>query len=182
MPKAFSPPRCGHCTGVFIGTRVAACPLSKMFMPSSTRFIPEYSHEGRLQAVITVKAFTDTACNTLILAGPITMGRIPRGPPEVVTTWEIRRLRQSLRLATRPRRGQRRSPSGRCLRLVRARSVDVTICAVGKQSHTRAKGSVFAFAPTFALRGTSSTKSAGAEDATRWWRRYPRLKWSHMGF
>jgi hypothetical protein len=28
----------------------------------------------------------------------------------------------------------------------------------------RAKGGVFAFAPTFALRGTSSTKSPGAED------------------
>jgi hypothetical protein len=28
----------------------------------------------------------------------------------------------------------------------------------------RTKGGVFAFAPTFALRGASSTKSAGAED------------------
>jgi hypothetical protein len=32
-----------------------------------------------------------------------------------------------------------------------------------------AKGSVFAFAPTFALRGTSSTKSSSAEDVARWW-------------
>jgi hypothetical protein len=31
----------GHCTGVFIGTRVTICPLSKTFMPSSTRSIPK---------------------------------------------------------------------------------------------------------------------------------------------
>jgi hypothetical protein len=41
----------------------------------------------------------------------------------------------------------------------------------------RAKGSVFAFALTFALRGTSSTKSSGAEGIARWWRRCPRSKW-----
>jgi hypothetical protein len=29
------------------------------------------------------------------------------------------------------------------------------------------KGSVFAFAPTFALQGTSSTESSGAEDVAR---------------
>jgi hypothetical protein len=37
--------------------------------------------------------------------------------------------------------------------------------------------SVFAFAPTFALRGTSSTESSGAEGVARWWRRCPRSKW-----
>jgi hypothetical protein len=30
----------GHCMGVFIGTRVTTRPLSKTFMPSSTRSIP----------------------------------------------------------------------------------------------------------------------------------------------
>jgi hypothetical protein len=45
-----------------------------------------------------------------------------------------------------------------------------------------AKGSVFAFAPTFALRGTSSTKSSGAEDVARCWRRCPRSKWFSGGF
>jgi hypothetical protein len=30
----------GHCTGVFIGTRATTRPLSKTFMPSSTRSIP----------------------------------------------------------------------------------------------------------------------------------------------
>jgi hypothetical protein len=33
-------PLWGHCTTVFIGTRVTTRPLSKTFMPSSTRFIP----------------------------------------------------------------------------------------------------------------------------------------------
>jgi hypothetical protein len=46
----------------------------------------------------------------------------------------------------------------------------------------RAKGIVFAFAPTFDLRGTSSTKSSGAEDVARWWRRCPRSKWFYGGF
>jgi hypothetical protein len=44
------------------------------------------------------------------------------------------------------------------------------------------EGGVFAFAPTFALRGTSSTKSSGAEDVARWWRRCPRSKWFRGGF
>jgi hypothetical protein len=44
-----------------------------------------------------------------------------------------------------------------------------------------AKGSD-AFAPTFALQGTSSTKSSGAEDVARWWRRCPRSKWFREGF
>jgi hypothetical protein len=73
------------------------------------------------------KAITDTGPNALILAGPISMGRIPHGPPMAVTTWETCTLRQSLRLATRPRRGPHRSPSGRRLRHVPTRSVDVTI-------------------------------------------------------
>jgi hypothetical protein len=48
---------------------------------------------------------------------------------------------------------------------------------VTKAWSPRAKGSVFPFAPTFALRGTSSTELSGAEDIARWWRRYPRSKW-----
>jgi hypothetical protein len=147
MPKALSHHCCGHCTGVFIGTRAAACPLTKTFMPSSTRFIPRIFPRGEVTGSHYGKAITDTAPNALILAGPITMGRIPHGPPVAVTTWETCRLRQNLRLATCPRRGPRRSPSGQRLRHIRSRSVDVTICAMSRRSH-RAKGSVFAFAPT----------------------------------
>jgi hypothetical protein len=34
--------------GVFIGTRVATRPLSKTFMPSSTRFIPRIFPRGEV--------------------------------------------------------------------------------------------------------------------------------------
>jgi hypothetical protein len=46
----------------------------------------------------------------------------------------------------------------------------------------RAEGSVYAFAPTFALRGTSWTKSSGVEGVARWWRRCPRSNWFRGGF
>jgi hypothetical protein len=121
MPKAFSFFCCGHCTGVFIGTRATACPLTKMFMPSSIWFIPIIFPRGEVTDSHYDKAITETALNALILVGPITMGRIPHGPLVVVTMWETCRLRQSLRLATCPRRGPHRSPSGRRLRHVRTR-------------------------------------------------------------
>jgi hypothetical protein len=58
------------------------------------------------------------------------------------------------------------------------------LASIGAASGQRpvAKGSVFAFAPTFALRGTSSTESSGAKDVARWWRHCPRSKWFHGGF
>jgi hypothetical protein len=40
----------------------------------------------------------------------------------------------------------------------------------------RAKGGVFAFAPTFALRGANSTKSAGAEDQREMVKTLPSLE------
>jgi hypothetical protein len=60
---------------------VTTRPLSKMFMPSSARFIPRIFPRGGLQTVITVKAITNAARNTLIRAGPIIVGRMSRGPP-----------------------------------------------------------------------------------------------------
>jgi hypothetical protein len=91
--------------------------LPKMFRPSSTWFIPRIFPWGRLQIVITVNLITDTALITLVLAGPITMGRITYGPPPVVRERVVRRRRQGLRLATRDRRGSRRPPSDRRPRL-----------------------------------------------------------------
>jgi hypothetical protein len=58
----------------------------------------------------------------------------------------------------------------------------VSVRAAAKQRRLRSKGGVSAFAPTFALRGTSSTKSPGAEDVARWRRRCPRSKWFRGGF
>jgi hypothetical protein len=47
--------------------------------------------------------------------------------------------------------------------------VDVVFVSAAGRRRYRAKGSVFAFAPTFALRGASSTKSSSAKDVARWW-------------
>jgi hypothetical protein len=46
----------------------------------------------------------------------------------------------------------------------------------------RAKGGVFTFAPTFALRGTSSTKSVGAEDHRKKVKTLPSLEVVLRGF
>jgi hypothetical protein len=93
----------------------------------------------------------------LVLMEPITMGQIPHGPLLAVTAREARRLRQGPRLATREQRGPHRSPSGRCLWLVLTCSVNVAfVRAMRRRSH-RAKGSMFAFAPTLLHSGQSLT-------------------------
>jgi hypothetical protein len=45
----------GHCTGVFIGTRVSNVPRQGRLCPQVPVLSPEYSHKGRLQTVITEK-------------------------------------------------------------------------------------------------------------------------------
>jgi hypothetical protein len=137
----------GHYTRVFIGTRVAVCLCQRRLHPRVPGLSVEYSLEGTLQIAIKINLITDTALIVLVLAGPITMGRIPHEPLLAVMTQEARRLRQVLRLATRDRMDPHRSLSGRCLRLVLTCSVNVAfICAMRRRSR-RAKGSVFAFAP-----------------------------------
>jgi hypothetical protein len=44
------------------------------------------------------------------------------------------------------------------------RADHLTFVGVARRRRLHAKGSVFAFAPTFAIRGTSSAESSGAED------------------
>jgi hypothetical protein len=136
--------------------------------PQSPRLSLEYSHKAGLQTVITGRPLQIRPVTCDGRAGPVTMGRITCGPPcwtrsqdettssQVFVRWRMRR-RVSLLVVLSPlvQRGRRRP---------------------------RAKGGVFAFAPTFALRGTSSTKSSGAEDVARWRRRCPRSKWFHGGF
>jgi hypothetical protein len=80
----------GHCTGVFIGTRVPTVPWQGRLCPRVPGLSSEYSHKGRLQTVITEKAITDVAHNTLIRAGPVTVGRILHGPPDATRTWDWR--------------------------------------------------------------------------------------------
>jgi hypothetical protein len=136
--------------------------------PQTPRLSPEYSHKEGLQTVITGRPLQIRPVTRNGHAGPVTMGRITRGPPfwtrsqdettssQVFVRWRMRR-RVSLSVVLSP-----------LVQRVRRRP--------------RAKGGVFAFAPTFALRGTSSTKSSGAEDVARWRRRCPRSKWFHGGF
>jgi hypothetical protein len=68
------PPVPRHSIGVFIGTRGAACPCQRYLDPRVPGLSPEYSHEGRLQTVITVNFIIDTALITHVHAGPNSYG------------------------------------------------------------------------------------------------------------
>jgi hypothetical protein len=63
-------------------------PCQRRLCPRVPGLSPEYSHKRMLQTVITEKAITDVARNTLIRVGPVTVGRIPPGPPSAVRTWD----------------------------------------------------------------------------------------------
>jgi hypothetical protein len=136
--------------------------------PQAPRLSPAYSHKAGLQTVITGRPLQIRPVMRSGHAGPVTMGRITRGPP----CWT---------------RSQGETTSSQVFvrrRVGRRVSLPVVLSPLvqrGRRRH-RAKGGVFTFAPTFALRGTSSTKSSGAEDIARWWRRCPRSKWFSGGF
>jgi hypothetical protein len=135
--------------------------------PQLPRLSPEYSHKAGLQTVITRMSLQIRPVTHGGHAGPVTMGRITRGP----LSW------------TRLRCGMPFVASLRLVRYMRRVSLPVlSLLAQLLQRRLRAKGGAIAFAPTFALRGTSSTKSPGAEDVARWRRRCPRSKWFRGGF
>jgi hypothetical protein len=75
-----------YCTRVFIGTRVPIVLRQGRLCPREPRVSSEYSPKGRLQTVITERAITDEARNTLIPMGPVTVGRIPHGLPDTMRT------------------------------------------------------------------------------------------------
>jgi hypothetical protein len=111
--------------------------------PQTPRLSPEYSHKAGLHTVIIGRPLQIRHVTRNGHAGPVTMGRITRGPPfwtrsqDETTSSQVfvrRRMRQrvSMPIVLSP-----------LVQRVRRRP--------------RAKGGVFAFAPTFALRGTSST-------------------------
>jgi hypothetical protein len=131
--------------------------------PQTPRLSPEYSHKAWLQTVITGMPLQLRPVTRSGHAGPVTMGRITRGPP----CW------------TRPHGGMTSSQVFVRCRMGRRVSLPVVLSPLDQRlrRRSRAKGGVFAFAPTFALRGTSSTKSSGAEDVARWRRRCPLSKW-----
>jgi hypothetical protein len=136
--------------------------------PQAPKLSPEYSHKAGLQTVITGRPLQIRLVTRSDHAGPVTMGQITRGlpcwtrPQDATTSSQVfvrRRVGRRVKLpVVLPPLVQR----GRC--------------------RPRAKGGFFAFAPTFALRGTSSTKSSGAEDVAKWRRRCPRSKWFRGGF
>jgi hypothetical protein len=135
--------------------------------PRIPRLSPEYSHKAGLQTVITGMPLQIRPVTRSGHAGPVTMGRITRGP----LSW------------TRPHGGMTTSQAFVWRRIKRRVSLPVLSPSDHRlQRRPRAEGGVFAFAPTFALRGTSSTKSPGAEDVARWRRRCPRSKWFRRGF
>jgi hypothetical protein len=135
--------------------------------PQLPRLSPEYSHKVGLQTVITGMSLQIRPVTHGGHAGLVTMGWITRGP----LSW------------TRLRCGMPFVASLRLVRYMRRVSLPVlSLLAQLLQRRLRAKGGAFAFAPTFALRGTSSTKSPGAEDVARWRRRCPRSKWFRGGF
>jgi hypothetical protein len=136
--------------------------------PQTPRLSPEYSHKVGLQTVITGRPLQIRPVTRNGHAGPVTMGWITRGPP----FW-IRSQDETISSQVFVRRRMRRRVS---LPVVLSPLVQRV------RRRPRAKGGVFAFAPTFALRGTSSTKSPGAEDVARWRRRCPRSKWFCEGF
>jgi hypothetical protein len=136
--------------------------------PQTPRSSPEYSHKAGLQTVITEK--------------PVQIGPVIHTATQGLLQWAEFHMGLCGR---RPRgMGRLRCRPSSCSMLDEGCKLPVALPLLvqrGWRRH-RAKGSVFAFAPTFALRGTSSTKSSGAEDVARWWTRCPRSKWFRGGF
>ena len=171
-----------HSTGVFIGTRGVACPCQRHLDPRVPGLSLEYSHEGGLQPVITVYFIIDTAQPTCAHAGPSFVGRTIHGPLPVLRKREV--LWSSV------------GPSSRLARAKGAEQASVwsapLVCPAGpadgvfvraeRGRSRRAKGGMFTFAPTFALRGTSSTKSAGADGHREMVKTLPSLEVVPWGF
>jgi hypothetical protein len=102
--------------------------------PQAPRLPPEYSHKAGLQTVIIGRPLQIRPVMRSGHAGPVTMGRITRGPP----CW------------TRPRDGTTTSQAFVRRHVGRRVSLPVVLFPLvqrGRRRH-RAKGCVFAFAPT----------------------------------
>jgi hypothetical protein len=101
--------------------------------PQPPKLSPEYSHKAGLQTVITGMPLQIRPVTRGGHAGPVTMGRIPRGP----LSW------------TRPHGGMTPSQAFVWCRMKRRVSLPVLSSSDRRlQRGHRAKGGVFAFAPT----------------------------------
>jgi hypothetical protein len=136
--------------------------------PQAPRSSPEYSHKAGLQTVITEK--------------PLHIGPVIHSAARGQLQWA--EFHVGLRVGRGRETGRPRRRPSFCSVLDEGWKLPVALPPLVRRDwqRQRAKGSVFAFAPTFALRGTSLTKSSGAEDVARWWRRCPRSKWFRGGF
>jgi hypothetical protein len=111
--------------------------------PQPPRLSPEYSHKAGLQTVITGMPLQIRPVTRGGHAGPVTMGRITRGP----LSW------------TRPHGGMTTSQAFAWCRIRRRVSLPVLSPSDQRlQRRPRAKGGVFAFAPT---RGFDRDESEG---------------------
>jgi hypothetical protein len=136
--------------------------------PQVPRSSPEYSHKEGLHTVITEK--------------PLQIGPVMRSAARGLLQWAEFHVGLRVGRGCETERPRRRPLSCRVVDEGWNPLVILPPLVQRDWQRHRAKGSVFAFAPTFALRGTSSTKSSGAEDVARWWRRCPRSKWFRGGF
>jgi hypothetical protein len=116
--------------------------------PQTPRLSPEYSHKAGLQTVITEAPLQIRPVTRSGHAGPVTMGRITRGPP----CWMS------------PHGGMTSSQVFVRFRMERRVSLPVVLSLLDQRPRRRprAKGGVFAFAPTSTLRPTRRrTKTYG---------------------
>jgi hypothetical protein len=102
--------------------------------PQAPRLSPEYSHKAGLQTVITGRPLQIRPVMRSGHAGPVTMGRITRGPPCWTRSQDET---TSSQVFVRRRVGRR----------VSLPVVLPPLVQRGRRRH-RAKGGVFAFAPT----------------------------------
>jgi hypothetical protein len=139
-------------------------PLSKTFRPSSTWFIPKIFPRGEVTDSHYGKLYYRHGPNHICprgaqLYGPNRTwaslgGEGACGPVDFGKAFVLSRVSKGGQTGLRPV-----SALGLFWRVV-----DSAFACARRGRSRRAMGGVFAFAPTFALRGTSSTKSAGAED------------------
>jgi hypothetical protein len=165
-----------HSKEVFIGTRGAVCPWQRHLDPRVPGLSPKFSHEGRLQPVITVYFITDTAQPTHAHAGPSFLGRTVHGPLPVPRKWEVLWSSTGPSSCLTGAKGAEQASVWSAPLVCPAGPVDTVFVRAARGRSRRAKGGVFAFTPTFALRGTNSTKSAGAEDHSEMVKTLPSLE------
>jgi hypothetical protein len=106
--------------------------------PQTPRLSPKYSHKAGLHTVITGRPLQIRPVTRNDHAGPVTMGRITRGPP----FW-TRSQDETTSSQVFVRRRMRRRVS---------LSVVLSLLVQRVRRRPRAKGGVFAFAPTMSTR------------------------------